>query len=138
MWTFVVVGANKCSSLGLLLSAIGLVALSLLSFWRFDVIRYATASSLLGALVSLVGLFWKPRRQALLGLLLGGVVSLYLPMGNTFITSSSRWLMTLTAMRPFLGLPRRDLFQFLTGFDVVAQFEPALGSQQVMAVGRNH
>jgi hypothetical protein len=56
--------ANKCGCTGLLLlSTIGLVALSLLGFWRFDVIRYATASSLLGAVVSAVGLFWEPRRR---------------------------------------------------------------------------
>jgi hypothetical protein len=74
-----VLGANKCGTTGMLLSAIGLLALSLLSIWRFDLIRYATACSLLGLVVSSVGLFWEPRRQALLGLLLGGIVSLYLP-----------------------------------------------------------
>ena len=71
--------ANKCGYTGLLLSTIGLVALSLLSFLRFDAIRYATACSLLGAVVSAVGLFWEPRRQAMLGLFLGLIVSLYLP-----------------------------------------------------------
>jgi Na+/proline symporter len=71
--------ANKCGYIGLLLSTIGLVALSLFGFWRFDVMRYATACSLLGAVVSAVGLLREPRRQAMLGLFLGLIVSLYLP-----------------------------------------------------------
>ena len=42
-------------------------------------LAYIAAFGLLGVVVSSVGLIWKPRRLALLGLFLGIIVSLYLP-----------------------------------------------------------
>jgi len=69
-------GVNKCGRIGCLLSIAGLVALC---FARFTMIRYLMVCSLLGLILSLVGLFRAPRGLALLGLLLGIIGSMYLP-----------------------------------------------------------
>jgi hypothetical protein len=70
---------NRCGELGLLLSIVGIASIVLLGELRLELIRYMTISSLLGLVLSLVGLWWKPRQKAAWGLVIGTVGSLYLP-----------------------------------------------------------
>ena len=74
IWTFPSLRANKCGSIGLLLSAIPLLTIFWLSFLPFNLVGFAKCSSFLGAVVSLVGLFRRLRSYAVLGLLLAGIV----------------------------------------------------------------
>ena len=71
--------ANKCGRIGLFLSVLGIYAINLISLWPYKVVYFATTLCLLGLLVSLIGLIWKPRLAAVLGLLLGIFGSLCLP-----------------------------------------------------------
>jgi hypothetical protein len=46
---------------------------------RLELIRYMTVCSLLGLVMSFVALWWKPRKMAVWGFVIGAVGSAYLP-----------------------------------------------------------
>ena len=70
---------NKWAQVGILLSAFGLLNLFFLGPMRLEPVRYMTLCSLLGLMVSLVGLFRQPRKLAVWGVVLGAVGSMFLP-----------------------------------------------------------
>jgi hypothetical protein len=70
---------NRCGDLGLLFSIVGFANIALLGPFRFEMILNMTLCSLLGLVVSFIGLWWKPRKTAAWGLVIGIVGSLYLP-----------------------------------------------------------
>jgi hypothetical protein len=63
----------------LTLSLIGLVDILLLGVIRNPFVGWLTLTSLAGLLISLAGLFWRPRRFAAWGVLFGILGTLYLP-----------------------------------------------------------
>ena len=58
---------------------VGLAHIFMLGPLRFEFIRYMTLCSLIGLLVSLIGLCWRPRKHAVWGVFVGVVGTLYLP-----------------------------------------------------------
>jgi hypothetical protein len=72
-------GTNRLGQVGLAFSIIGFTHLFLLGPFRYEFIRYMTLFSLLGLVVSLVGLYRRPRKCAAWGAILGLVGTLYLP-----------------------------------------------------------
>jgi hypothetical protein len=70
---------NRCGELGLVFSIVGFANIVLLGPVRLELIRYMTVCSLLGLVASFIGLWWKPRKKAVWGLVIGAVGSLYLP-----------------------------------------------------------
>jgi hypothetical protein len=70
---------NNLGQVGLVVSGLGLVALIVLGWWRIDIVRYTTLCSLLGLVLSLAGLWRRPRRPAAWGVILGLLGTLYLP-----------------------------------------------------------
>ena len=70
---------NRLGQLGLIASIIGLTGLFLIGPFRYEPIRYLTLFSLIGLVLSLLALWWTPRKSAKWGLLLGIIGSLYLP-----------------------------------------------------------
>ncbi|HEY5912966.1 MAG TPA: hypothetical protein VJA21_20440 [Verrucomicrobiae bacterium] len=71
--------SNNWGMVGLLLSAIGFVHIMALGSLRFDAIRFMTLFSLLGLAISTVGLFKKPRKAAVCGVVLGLSGLMFLP-----------------------------------------------------------
>jgi hypothetical protein len=76
---------NGWGQTGSRLSAIGYISIWAFAYLEFEVLRFMTLLSSLGLVVSFVGLAWKPRKPAVLGVALGLIGSLHLPTLFTYL-----------------------------------------------------